>query len=69
MTDKKVALVTGANKGIGRQIAKDLAASGLIVLVGTRSVEEGAREAVRLALIGPDGPTGTFSDENGPVAW
>lgn len=36
---------------------------------GTRSVEEGAREAVRLAMIGPDGPTGTFSDENGTVAW
>lgn len=36
---------------------------------GTRSVEEGAREAVRLALIGADGPTGTFSDENGVVAW
>lgn len=36
---------------------------------GTRSVEEGAREAVRLALIGADGPTGTFSDEAGPVAW
>lgn len=36
---------------------------------GTRSVEEGAREPVRLALIGPDGPTGTFSDENGPVPW
>lgn len=36
---------------------------------GARSVEEGAREAVRLALIGKDGPTGTFSDENGPVAW
>jgi NAD(P)-dependent dehydrogenase (short-subunit alcohol dehydrogenase family) len=36
---------------------------------GTRSVEEGAREAVRLALIGADGPTGTFSDEDGPVAW
>ncbi len=34
---------------------------------GTRSVEEGAREPVRLALIGPDGLTGTFSDENGPV--
>ena len=25
------------------------------------TVEEGAREAVRLALLGPDGPTGTFS--------
>lgn len=36
---------------------------------GTRSVEEGAREAVRLALLGADGPTGTFSDEDGPVAW
>jgi NAD(P)-dependent dehydrogenase (short-subunit alcohol dehydrogenase family) len=36
---------------------------------GTRSVEEGAREAVRLALISADGPTGTFSDEHGPVAW
>jgi NAD(P)-dependent dehydrogenase (short-subunit alcohol dehydrogenase family) len=36
---------------------------------GTRSVEEGAREPVRLAIIGPDGPTGTFSDEDGPVPW
>ncbi len=36
---------------------------------GTRSVEQGAREAVRLALLGTDGPTGTFSDEDGPVAW
>lgn len=36
---------------------------------GTRTVEEGAREAVRLALLGPDGPTGTFSDDNGTVPW
>jgi NAD(P)-dependent dehydrogenase (short-subunit alcohol dehydrogenase family) len=36
---------------------------------GTRTVEEGARELVRLALIGEDGPTGTFSDEDGPVPW
>ena len=36
---------------------------------GTRTVEQGAREAVRLALLGPDGPTGTFSDEDGRVAW
>ncbi|MBC7806265.1 MAG: SDR family NAD(P)-dependent oxidoreductase [Akkermansiaceae bacterium] len=36
---------------------------------GTRTVAEGAHEPVRLALIGEDGPTGTFSDENGPVAW
>ncbi len=36
---------------------------------GTRTVEQGAREAVRLALIGADGPTGTLSDEDGPVPW
>lgn len=36
---------------------------------GTRSVEEGAREPVRLALLGADGPTGTFSDEDGPIPW
>lgn len=36
---------------------------------GTRTVEQGASEPVRLALLGPDGPTGTFSDENGPIAW
>jgi NAD(P)-dependent dehydrogenase (short-subunit alcohol dehydrogenase family) len=36
---------------------------------GTRTVEEGAREPVRLALLGPDGPTGTFSDDNGPIPW
>ena len=36
---------------------------------GTRTLAEGAREPVRLALLGDDGPTGTFSDENGPVPW
>ncbi len=36
---------------------------------GTRTVQEGAREPVRLALLGPDGPTGTFSNEDGPLPW
>jgi NAD(P)-dependent dehydrogenase (short-subunit alcohol dehydrogenase family) len=36
---------------------------------GTRSVEQGAREAVRLALVGPEGPTGSYSDEDGPIPW
>jgi NAD(P)-dependent dehydrogenase (short-subunit alcohol dehydrogenase family) len=36
---------------------------------GTRSVEEGAREPVRLALLGADGPTGTFTNEDGPLPW
>ncbi|XXY31070.1 SDR family NAD(P)-dependent oxidoreductase [Sorangium sp. So ce233] len=37
---------------------------------GTETVEEGAREAVRLALLGPDGPTGTFSHATlGRLPW
>lgn len=36
---------------------------------GTRTVEQAAREPLRLALIGPDGPTGTFSNEDGPLPW
>jgi NAD(P)-dependent dehydrogenase (short-subunit alcohol dehydrogenase family) len=36
---------------------------------GTRTVQQGAREPVRLALIGSDGPTGTFSNEDGPLPW
>ena len=36
---------------------------------GTQTVEEGAREPVRLALLGADGPTGTFSGASGPMPW
>ncbi|MGA7624459.1 MAG: SDR family oxidoreductase [Candidatus Acidiferrales bacterium] len=42
MQDKRVALVTGANQGIGLQIAKDLVAHGFTVLVGSRNLERGA---------------------------
>lgn len=45
MQDKPVALVTGANKGIGLQIAKDLTAHGLTVLVGSRNMENGEEAA------------------------
>ena len=37
---------------------------------GTQSVEEGSREVVRVALLGPDGPTGTFTRwENATIPW
>ena len=45
MQDKPVALVTGANQGIGLQIAKDLAANGFTVLVGSRNFEKGQTAA------------------------
>lgn len=37
---------------------------------GTESVEDGSREVVRVALLGPDGPTGTFTRwENETIPW
>jgi len=45
MHDKSVALVTGANQGIGRQIARDLVAHGFTVLVGSRNLERGEAAA------------------------
>lgn len=41
MEDMPVALVTGADKGIGLQIAKDLAGHGFTVLVGSRNIKAG----------------------------
>ena len=43
--DNSVALVTGANKGIGQEIARHLAAAGLTVYVGSRDAARGERAA------------------------
>ena len=45
MHDKPVALVTGANQGIGLQIAKELAAKNFTVLVGSRDLPRGEEAA------------------------
>lgn len=45
MHDKRVALVTGANQGIGLQVAKELVANGLTVLVGARNFARGEATA------------------------
>jgi NAD(P)-dependent dehydrogenase (short-subunit alcohol dehydrogenase family) len=45
MHEKPIALVTGANQGIGLQIANDLAAHAFTVLVGSRNLERGEAAA------------------------
>jgi NAD(P)-dependent dehydrogenase (short-subunit alcohol dehydrogenase family) len=41
--DNSIALITGANKGIGKEIARQLAGAGLTVYVGSRDVARGER--------------------------
>lgn len=36
---------------------------------GTQTVEEGAGIIVRMAQVGPDGPTGGYFDAEGPLPW
>jgi NAD(P)-dependent dehydrogenase (short-subunit alcohol dehydrogenase family) len=58
-TDIKVNLVSPA-----------FTATALNSFAGTESVEDGSREVVRVALLGPDGPTGTFTRwENTTIPW
>jgi NAD(P)-dependent dehydrogenase (short-subunit alcohol dehydrogenase family) len=65
------------------QYAKDLRKAGILVNAacpgycatdlnnhsGHRTPAQGAAIAVHLATLAPDGPTGGFFDDNGPVAW
>lgn len=58
-TDIKVNLVSPA-----------FTSTNLNGFAGTESVEDGSREVVRVALLGPDGPTGTFTRwEDTTIPW
>jgi NAD(P)-dependent dehydrogenase (short-subunit alcohol dehydrogenase family) len=50
----RIALVTGANKGMGLEIARQLGKSGLRVLVGARNLALGEAAAERLRGEGVD---------------
>ena len=45
MPHKRIALITGANQGVGLQVAKELVANGVTVLVGSRNFERGEAAA------------------------
>jgi NAD(P)-dependent dehydrogenase (short-subunit alcohol dehydrogenase family) len=48
MTERKIALITGANKGIGFETARQLARENVIVLLGARDVKKGEAAAKQL---------------------
>jgi NAD(P)-dependent dehydrogenase (short-subunit alcohol dehydrogenase family) len=52
--DRKVALVTGANKGIGRASAEQLATLGMTVLIGSRDARRGEAAAAAVRAAGGD---------------
>ena len=53
-TTKSIALVTGGNKGIGFEIAKQLARAGVSVILGARDPERGSRAVADLTAEGLD---------------
>lgn len=54
MSAKPVALVTGANKGIGKETARQLAAKGYTVLLAARDPQKGEAAAAELRAAGGD---------------
>ncbi|MGP3919230.1 SDR family NAD(P)-dependent oxidoreductase [Nonomuraea sp. 10N515B] len=53
-TTHQVAMVTGANKGIGRAIAARLAAMGMTVVIGSRDPRRGQEAAAAVRAAGGD---------------
>ena len=48
MSDQKIALVTGANKGLGLEIARQLGKKGITVLLGARDAARGKEAEAQL---------------------
>jgi NAD(P)-dependent dehydrogenase (short-subunit alcohol dehydrogenase family) len=54
ITDRKFAVVTGASKGLGREIARQLAERGCLVWIGARDVRLGVEAVAALRVDGSD---------------
>lgn len=51
-SEKKIALVTGANRGIGLEISRQLAAQGIVVYMAARQLEDAQKAAKELVANG-----------------
>ena len=47
-----IALVTGANRGIGREVSRQLAAKGVLVIMGARERERGEKAVAEMKALG-----------------
>ena len=67
MNEKKIALITGANKGIGFETARQLGQQGVKILLGARDREKGERAAEKLRREKIDA-SAIVLDANDPVS-
>ena len=51
MPDKRIALVTGANQGVGFEVTKQLVAHGTTVYLGSRNLERGEAAAKQIGPV------------------
>jgi len=56
MLERRVALVSGGNRGIGLEVVRQLGKLGMIAVLGSRDPDKGATAAGRLASAGVEAP-------------
>ncbi|MCY7299271.1 MAG: SDR family oxidoreductase, partial [Ilumatobacteraceae bacterium] len=66
--DAKVALVTGASRGIGKAIATTMAASGAKVMLTSRKIDALQAAAAEIVALTPDADVELFAANAGDVA-
>src|SRR5689334_4257504 len=71
-TNKKVAFITGANRGLGLETARELGRQGITVVLGARDLKKGqaaaaklrsegiSAEAIRCDVVNPDDRRAAF---------
>ncbi len=59
-TDKKIAFITGANRGIGFETAHELGKKGIHVVIGSRDAKKGQEAVAKLQKLGVEAEAITF---------
>lgn len=64
MSQKKIAFITGGNKGIGFETAKQLAQKGVYPVIGSRNAEAGKEAVKKLSALGLESESIVFDVSN-----